>query len=268
MAVMKPNVAIANPDLVGESFFCLGMGVVQQSWQRREVVLLSWVEVGFSLGREALTGGSQELIACFPWGVFILVHPCAAEGVQDRDQVQGGGGLASSLQVKRRYRLCQGQDPYGQRYMGTHHVGCNGRKLLAVVPNSACSINVGEATKLVGFVHQLPGKSLCEQPSGKAVVANNIAVPPVGKDALSLSNTQFTPLFPSACHVIVPKTGAEAPAKRCCHCRFGYHGLHSKGGNGGNLWSVDEETVTNLGSCCLMQGRCLERHCNQKRCWK
>ena len=93
--------------------------------------------------------------------------------------------------------------------MGTHHGGHDSCKLLAVVPNSACGIAVGKATKLVGFVHQLPGKSLCEQPSGKAVVANNIAVPPVGKDALSLSNTQFTPLCPSAWRVINPNTGAE-----------------------------------------------------------
>jgi hypothetical protein len=30
--------------------------------------------------------------ACFPWAVFVLVHPCAAKEVQDRNRVQGGGG--------------------------------------------------------------------------------------------------------------------------------------------------------------------------------
>ena len=60
-----------------------------------------------------------------------------------------------------------------------------------MVPNSACRIAVGKATELVGFVPQLPGKSLHEQASGKAAVANNIIVPPVGKDALSLDGSQY-----------------------------------------------------------------------------
>jgi hypothetical protein len=150
--------------------------------------------------------------------------------------------------------------------MGTHHVGRNGRGPLAVVPNSASSIAVGKATKLVGFVHQLPGKSLCEPPSGKAILANNILVSPVGKDALSLGNSQYSPLFPSAHPMIVPDTlGAETPAKHFYCCHFVCHGLHSKGGNGGNLWSVDEKTVTILVSCCLKQRRHLECHRNQKR---
>jgi hypothetical protein len=127
--------------------------------------------------------------------------------------VWGGEELASLLQVECRRRSFQGQDSYGQRYVATHHVGNDGRKLLAVVPNSTCSIVVGKATKLVGFSDQLPGKSLCEQPPGKAIVKNNIVVPPVDKDALSLSNPQYTPLFPSACCMIDPDTGAEAPAK-------------------------------------------------------
>jgi hypothetical protein len=86
--------------------------------------------------------------------------------------VWGGEELASLLQVERHCWSFQGQDPYGQRYMATHHVGHDGRKLLAVVPNSTCSIVVGRATKLVGFVDQLPGKSLREQPSNKAIVKN------------------------------------------------------------------------------------------------
>jgi hypothetical protein len=149
--------------------------------------------------------------------------------------------------------------------MGTHHVGPNSCKPLAVIPTSTCGIAVGKATKLVGFVPRLPGKSLCEQPSGKAVVANNIVVPPVGKDASFLGNTQYTSLFPSDCHVIVPNTGAEAPAK-CFYCRsFVCCGLHLKGGNGGNLWSVDEKTVMILVFFCLKQGRCLEHRHNQRR---
>ncbi len=75
----------------------------------------------------------------------------------------------------------------------------------------------------------------------KAVVTNNIVVPPVGTDASSLGGTQYTPSFPSACCGVVCNTEAEAPAKRFCLCHFGYHGLPSKGGNGGNLWSVDKK---------------------------
>ncbi len=120
----------------------------------------------------------------------------------------------------------------------------------------------------MGFVPQLPGKSLCEQPSGKAVIANNIVVTPVGKDALFIGGTRFTPLFPSACCGVVCNSGAEAPAKRFHCCCFVYHGPPLKGGNGGNLWSVDEKTVRNLVSCCLKQGRCLECHPNQRRSQK
>jgi hypothetical protein len=69
---------------------------------------------------------------------------------------------------------------------------------------------------------------------------NDIVVPPVGKDALSVGGTQYSPCFPSEHHGVVCNNGAENPAK-CFHCcRFVYNGLPSKGGNGGNLWSVDE----------------------------
>ncbi len=112
--------------------------------------------------------------------------------------------------------------------MGTHHVGHYSPKPLDVVPNSAHGITVGKATKLVGFFNRLPGKSLLEQPSGKAVVVNNIVVPPVGKDATSLGNNQNTPLFPSACRVIDPGTGAEAHAKHFHCCCFVCHGLLQK----------------------------------------
>ncbi len=159
-------------------------------------------------------------------------------------------------------------DPYGQRYMGTCHGGHNGCKPLAVIPNFNHGIAVVKATELVGFVPRLPGKSLCEQPSGKAVIMNNIVVPPVGKDALSVGGTQYTLLFPSAHRGVVRDTGAEAPVKCFCCCHFDYHGLPSKGGNGENLWSVDEKTVMILVSCCLKQGRCLEHHCSQNKSWK
>ncbi len=152
--------------------------------------------------------------------------------------------------------------------MGTHHGGRDGCKPLAVVPNSACGIVVGKATELVGFVPRLPGKSLREWPSGNTAVANNIVVPPVGKDALSLGGTQYTPSFFSARQGVVCNTGAEAPAKRFRQCRLVHHGLPLKGGKGRNLWSVDEKTVTILVPCCLKQGRCLECHRNQKRSWK
>jgi hypothetical protein len=137
--------------------------------------------------------------------------------------------------------------------VGTHHAGRNGCKLLDVVSNAAHGIAVGKATELVGFVPPLPGKSVCEQLSSKVVVTNNIVVPPVGKDASSLSDTQYTPLFPSARCGIVPEKGAEAPAKHFHCCCFVCHGLPLKGGNDGNLWSVDEKTVTILVSQCLKQ---------------
>ncbi len=164
--------------------------------------------------------------------------------MRPRPSAAGGEELASSLQVGHHCRSCQGQAPYGRRYVGTHHGGHNGCKPLAGVPNSARGIAVSEATELVGFVPRLPGKSLREPPSGKAIVMNNIVVPPVGKDASSLGGTQYPPSFTSACRGVVRNTGAEAPAKRFHHCRFVYHGLPSKGGNDGNLWSVDEKTVT------------------------
>ncbi len=137
-----------------------------------------------------------------------------------------------------------------------------------MVPNSAHGIAVAKAAELLGFVNQLPGKSFCEQPSGKAIVTINIKVAPVGKDALSRGDPQYTPLFPSACHMIDPDTGAKAHAKCFCHRCFVCHGLHSKSGNGGNQWSVDEKTMKILVSSCLKQGRCLECHRNQKRSQK
>jgi hypothetical protein len=73
--------------------------------------------------------------------------------------------------------------------MGTHHIGRNGCKLLAVVPISTCSVTVGGATKLVGFVHQIPSKSLLVPPFDEAVVAN-IMVSPVDRDDSSVGDSQ------------------------------------------------------------------------------
>jgi hypothetical protein len=283
MAVVKPNVAVAIPNLVGESFDFGGDGghaaiVAKVGGSAAAVggggVLEPFPGVGgfdWRISRIDVGGldGSLGVVGVhYSWGVFVLVRPCAAEGLRDHNQVQGGEELASSLQVVRRHRSCQGQAPYGKRYVGTQHRRCNGCELLAVVPNFAHGITVVKAMELVGFFPRLPGKRLCEQPSGEAVIANNIVVPPVDKDALSLDCTQYLPLFPSACHGVVCNTGAEAPANCFCRCHFGYQGLPSKGRNGGNLWSVYEKTVTILVSCCLKQGRCLERHRNQKRSWK
>ena len=105
--MVKANVAVAIPDLVGESFDLFGdrghsaivakeaggvtvmgggeilepfPGVGGFDWR------ISRIEVG------GLDGSLGVVEACFPWGMFVLVRPCAAEGVRDRDQVQGGGG--------------------------------------------------------------------------------------------------------------------------------------------------------------------------------
>ncbi len=47
---------------------------------------ISRIDVG-GLGSLAVVG------VCFPWGVFVLVRPCAAEGVRDRNQVWGVGRI-------------------------------------------------------------------------------------------------------------------------------------------------------------------------------
>jgi hypothetical protein len=116
-AMVKPNVAIAIPDLVGQSFDLFGDGgcatIVAKVGGGAAVMggdgglkpfpgagSLDWrisrIDVG-GLDRSLAVVGAR-----FPWGVFVLVRPCAAEGVQDRDQVRRGGeGLASSLQVGR-----------------------------------------------------------------------------------------------------------------------------------------------------------------------
>jgi hypothetical protein len=95
----------------------------------------------------------------------------------------------------------------------THHGGRNSRKPLAVVPNTTCGIAVGKAMELVGFVPQLLGKNLREQPSGEAGDTKNIVAPPVGKDALSLGGTQYTTLLLSAFCGVIHNTGARGSCK-------------------------------------------------------
>jgi hypothetical protein len=111
MAKVKPNVAVAIPDLVGESFDLFGDGgqvvIVAKARGGAAVIgrggvfepipgaggfdwRISKIDVG------GLDGSLVVVGACFPWGVFVLVCPCAAEGVQDRNQVRG----------RRRWLLC------------------------------------------------------------------------------------------------------------------------------------------------------------------
>ena len=93
---MKPNVAIAIPDLVGESFDLFGDGgctaIVAKVGGGAAVVggggvlkpfpgaegldwRISRINVGGLDGSLAVAG------AHFSWGVIVLVHPCAVEGV-------------------------------------------------------------------------------------------------------------------------------------------------------------------------------------------
>jgi hypothetical protein len=201
---VKPNEAVAFADLVGESFDLFGDGVAWQSWQRNEAVLLLWAEVrslNLSLGWEALTGVSEELMLevwMGPWQLSECVSPGAClfwcahvqqRGFGTTTKCREGEELVSMLPFVRCCWLCQGQDPYPQRYVGTHYVGRDGSGLLAMVPISACGLAVGGATKLVGFVHQIPSKSLCVPPSSKAVVAN-IVVSLLYKDKSSFGDSQ------------------------------------------------------------------------------
>jgi hypothetical protein len=115
MAEMKPNVAVAIPDLVRDSFDLFGDGgcgaIVAKEGVGAAVVggggvfepfpgaggfdwRISRIDVGGLDGSLAVFG------ARFPWGVFILVHPCAAEGARDPNQVGGGEEQASLLQVE------------------------------------------------------------------------------------------------------------------------------------------------------------------------
>ncbi len=99
MAVVKSKVTVAIPDSVGESFNFLGD-------RGRPAIVAIVAKVG---GGAAAVGGGGVLEpfpgaggldwrisridvrgldwslgvvgACFPWGVFVLMHPCAVKGV-------------------------------------------------------------------------------------------------------------------------------------------------------------------------------------------
>ncbi len=73
--------------------------------------------------------------------------------------------------------------------MGTHYLDCNGRGLLTEVPIFAHGVAICRATILVGFVHQIPGKSPLVPLSGEAI-DTNIIVFPVDKDDLPFGNPQ------------------------------------------------------------------------------
>jgi hypothetical protein len=105
--VAKPNVAVAIPDSLGVSFDCFGdsghTAIVAKVGGATAAVGGGGVLEPFSgvggLDRRISridVGGSDRSLgfveAHFPWGVFVRVRPCAAEGVQDRDRVRGGGG--------------------------------------------------------------------------------------------------------------------------------------------------------------------------------
>ncbi len=103
--MVKANVAVAIPDLVGESFDLFGdrghSAIVAK--EAGGVTVMGGGEIlepfpgvgGFDWRISRIdVGGSGSLAVVgvrFPWGVFVLVHPCAAKGVQDRDRVWEGG---------------------------------------------------------------------------------------------------------------------------------------------------------------------------------
>jgi hypothetical protein len=96
MAVVKPNVAVAIPDLVGESFDFGGdgghkaivgkVGGGAAAVGRGEVLepfpgarSLDWRISRIDIA--GLDGSLGVVEARFPWGLFVLVHPCASEEV-------------------------------------------------------------------------------------------------------------------------------------------------------------------------------------------
>jgi hypothetical protein len=127
--------------------------------------------------------------ALFPWGVFFWCSLMQQRVLGTATKCREGQELVLLLLFVCCCWLCQGRDPCCQRYLGTHPVGCNGCGLLAVIPIFADGVAVGGATKLVGYVHQIPGKSLLIPPSG-AAVGKNIVVSPVDKDGSSFGNSQ------------------------------------------------------------------------------
>ncbi len=107
---MKAIVAVAIPDLVGESFDLFEDGGFVAIMAKREVVLLLWAEVGslnLSLGWEASTERSQELILRVwgPWRLLervYLGHVCSVAPMCSRGNSRprrraGRGGRSEFL---------------------------------------------------------------------------------------------------------------------------------------------------------------------------
>jgi hypothetical protein len=179
------------------------MEITQQLWQRNEVVLLPWVEVWSStlpLGQEALTRVSPELMVevwTGPWRLLVRIFPGASSfwcALMQRKEFgnatkcRDGQELVSLLLFGCCCWLGQGRDPCRQRYLGTHRVGREGRSLLAMDLIFALSVAVGETTELVGYVHQIPGKSLLVLPS-RVAVDTNIIVSSVDHDDSSFGDS-------------------------------------------------------------------------------
>ncbi len=64
---------------------------------------------------ESLDGSLAVVGACFPWGVFVLVRPGAAEGFGTATKCGEGEELVSLLPFVCRCQMCQGGYPYSQR---------------------------------------------------------------------------------------------------------------------------------------------------------
>jgi hypothetical protein len=106
MAMVRPNVAVAIPDLVGESFDFFGDGgceaIVAKVGGGAAAVSGSGVVKPFpgvggldwriSRIDVGLSDGSLGVVeAHFPEDVFVLVHPCTVEGFETPSECGGGG---------------------------------------------------------------------------------------------------------------------------------------------------------------------------------
>jgi hypothetical protein len=135
-----------------------------------------------------LDGSLAVVGARFPWGVFVPVHPCAAHGVWECNQVGGGAGAGFFAAVWMLLLVVPGTGSMLLKVLG--YSPCRSQRLRSTCcgSNLALSVAVGRATELVGYVHQIPGKSLLVPPSG-IVVDANIIVSPVDHNDLSFSDS-------------------------------------------------------------------------------
>jgi hypothetical protein len=144
---------------------------------------ISRIDAGGLDGSLAVVG-THSPWACLWWCTLVQQR-----GFGTATKCREGQELVSLLPFVRCHWLCQGQDPCHQSYLGTHHGGHNSCGLLAMVPIFTHGVAVGRAAKLVGYVHQIPGKSLLVPPSSMAVDANIVGTP-VDKDDLSFCDSQ------------------------------------------------------------------------------